>query len=43
MFEKKISSQEWIKINQSNVSIYSRDPKQVGFDFNHSHNDFSTL
>ncbi len=38
--KKKILSKEWIKIQNKKFSIYCRNPKLIGFDFNHSHNDF---
>ena len=37
---KKIYSKEWVKIKKNNFSVYTRNPKLIGFDFNHSHNDF---
>jgi len=37
---KKIYSKEWVKIKKNDFSIYTRNPKLIGFDFNHSHNDF---
>ena len=38
--KQKIFSKEWIKIKNNKFSVYSRNPKLIGFDFNHSHNDF---
>ena len=37
---KRISSKEWIKIYNHKFTVFCRNPKIVGFDFNHSHNDF---
>lgn len=36
----KILSKEWIKIQNKKFAIFCRNPKLIGFDFNHSHNDF---
>lgn len=33
-------SNEWIKNSKDNFTIFLRNPKIYGFDFNHSHNDF---
>ncbi len=38
--KKNIKSKEWIKLKNEKFSIFLRNPKLVGFDFNHSHNDF---
>ena len=38
--KKNIRSKEWIKLKNKKFSIFLRNPKLVGFDFNHSHNDF---
>lgn len=37
---KQILSKEWIKIYNHKFTVFCRNPKLVGFDFNHSHNDF---
>lgn len=37
---KRIFSKEWIKIYNHKFTVFCRNPKIVGFDFNHSHNDF---
>lgn len=38
--DKCKGSNEWIKKVRNNLTIFSRNPKIYGFDFNHSHNDF---
>ena len=35
-----IRSKEWLKLRNKKFSIFLRNPKFIGFDFNHSHNDF---
>ena len=39
-FDKCKGSNEWIKNKKNDLTIFSRNPKIYGFDFNHSHNDF---
>ncbi len=38
--QKEIFSKEWFKIKNKNYTVFARNPKNTGFDFNHSHNDF---
>lgn len=38
--KKNIKSKEWFKLKNQKFCIFSRNPKLVGFEFNHSHNDF---
>tara|TARA_B100001057_G_C22854615_1_gene952234 strand:+ start:1180 stop:2805 length:1626 start_codon:yes stop_codon:yes gene_type:complete len=38
--KKVIRSKEWFKLKNQKFCIFSRNPKLVGFEFNHSHNDF---
>ncbi len=37
---ERILSKEWIKIHNRKFTIFCRNPKIIGFDYNHSHNDF---
>ena len=39
----KIKSNEWIKLNNKKFTVYHRNPKINGFDFNHSHNEFFNI
>ena len=39
-FDKCKGSNEWIKNKQNDLTIFLRNPKIYGLDFNHSHNDF---
>ena len=34
-----LKSGEWFKIHKNSFTIFARNPKFCGFDFNHSHND----
>ena len=34
-----LKSREWFKIQKNSFTIFARNPKFCGFDFNHSHND----
>ena len=39
-FNKCRGSKEWTKKDIGNLTVFLRNPKIYGFDFNHSHNDF---
>lgn len=39
-FDKSKGSNEWIKNKKNDLTIFLRNPKIYGLDFNHSHNDF---
>mgnify|MGYP003953131947 CR=1 FL=1 len=39
-FDKSKGSNEWIKNKKDDLTIFTRNPKIYGLDFNHSHNDF---
>ena len=36
---RNLKSNEWFKIYKNSFTIFARNPKFCGFDFNHSHND----